>query len=82
MGLFVERSIPMLVGLLAVLKVGAAYVPQDARIVPTLQLGMVLESLSSPVILTLSNLLEHIPADAASRCLCLDTFIAQNPLGG
>lgn len=32
--LFVERSIPMLVGLLAVLKVGAAYVPQDARIVP------------------------------------------------
>lgn len=78
-GLFVERSIPMLVGLLAVLKVGAAYVPQDARIVPTLQLGMVLESLSSPVILTLSNLLEHIPADAASRCLCLDTFIAQTP---
>ncbi len=78
-GLFVERSVPMLVGLLAVLKVGAAYVPQDARIVPTLQLGMVLESLTSPVILTLSSLVERIPADAVHCCLCLDTFIAQTP---
>ena len=78
-GLFVERSIPMLVGLLAVLKVGAAYVPQDARIVPTLQLSMVLESLTSPVILTLSSLAERIPADAAHRCLGLDTFLAEEP---
>ncbi|AZF27447.1 amino acid adenylation domain-containing protein [Pseudomonas sp. R2-60-08W] len=78
-GLFVERSIAMLVGLLAVLKVGAAYVPQDARIVPTLQLGQVLEALSSPLVLTLSNLLERLPADAVPRSLCLDTFLAQMP---
>ena len=77
--LFVERSIPMVVGLLAVLKVGAAYVPQDARIVPTLQLAMVLESLTSPVILTLSNLADRIPPDAAQRRLCLDTFLAEEP---
>lgn len=78
-GLFVERSIAMLVGLLAVLKTGAAYVPQDARIVPTVQLGMVLESLTSPVILTLSNLADRLPADAAPRSLCLDSFLAEEP---
>ncbi|MPR00600.1 amino acid adenylation domain-containing protein [Pseudomonas sp. MAFF 212408] len=75
--LFVERSIPMVVGLLAVLKVGAAYVPQDARIVPSLQLAMVLDALTSPVVLTLSHLVDRIPAEAADRCLCLDTFLAE-----
>lgn len=77
--LFVERSIPMLVGMLAVLKVGAAYVPQDARIVPPMQLAMVLEALTSPVILTLSNLQGAVPEADAQRCLCLDDFLAEEP---
>ncbi|WP_448650622.1 amino acid adenylation domain-containing protein [Pseudomonas fluorescens] len=77
--LFVERSIPMLVGLLAVLKVGAAYVPQDARIVPPLQLARVLESLSSPLVLTLSTLKDRLPAAALQSHLCLDAFLAEAP---
>ena len=77
--LFVERSIAMLVGMLAVLKVGAAYVPQDARIVPPMQLAMVLEALTSPVILTLSNLQGAVPEADAQRCLCLDDFLAEEP---
>lgn len=77
--LFVERSIPMLVGMLAVLKVGAAYVPQDARIVPPMQLAMVLEALSSPVILTLSSLQGAIHPSDAHRCLCLDEFLTEEP---
>ena len=77
--LFVERSIPMLVGMLAVLKVGAAYVPQDARIVPPMQLAMVLEVLSSPVILTLSKLQGVVGESDAHRCLCLDDFLAEEP---
>lgn len=77
--LFVERSIPMLVGLLAVMKVGAAYVPQDARIVPALQLAMVLDALTGPVILTLSTLQGRLPATPAQRCLCLDEFLAEEP---
>jgi non-ribosomal peptide synthetase component F len=71
----------MLVGLLAVLKIGAAYVPQDARIVPPLQLAMVLETLTAPVILTLSNLQARVPEAQAQRCLCLDAFLAEE-LGG
>ncbi|WLH88380.1 amino acid adenylation domain-containing protein [Pseudomonas sp. FP453] len=77
--LFVERSIPMLVGMLAVLKVGAAYVPQDARIVPPMQLAMVLEALTSPVILTLSNLQGAVSEADAHRCLCLNDFLAEEP---
>lgn len=77
--LFVERSIPMLVGLLAILKVGAAYVPQDVRITPTVQLTMILESLSAKVVLTLSALKERIELTSGQCCLCLDEFIAQQP---
>src|SRR6185503_8462029 len=33
-GLFVRRSLPMLVGLLGILKAGAAYVPQDIGLAP------------------------------------------------
>lgn len=77
--LFVERSIPMLVGLLAVLKVGAAYVPQDVRIAPPVQLAMILESLSSPVVLTLSAWRARVPLAPEHRCLCLDEFLDETP---
>lgn len=77
--LFVERSIPMLVGLLAVLKIGAAYVPQDARITPPAQLTMILETLSSAVVLTLSELKDRLPLAAGQPCVCLDEFLAQQP---
>ena len=77
--LFVERSIPMLVGMLAVLKVGAAYVPQDARITPPAQLAMILEALSSAVVLTLSGFKDQLPLAAGHLCVCLDEFLAQQP---
>ncbi|WP_432755466.1 amino acid adenylation domain-containing protein [Pseudomonas sp. WMBT8] len=77
--LFVERSIPMLVGMLAVLKIGAAYVPQDARITPPAQLAMILEALSSAVVLTLSGFKDQLPLAAGHLCVCLDEFLAQQP---
>ncbi len=77
--LFVERSIPMLVGMLAVLKIGAAYVPQDARITPPAQLAMILEALSSAVVLTLSGFRDQLPLAADQPCVCLDEFLAQVP---
>ena len=54
-GLFLKRSIEMVVGILAILKTGAAYVPQDARIVPTVQLMHICRTAKIDIILTLEE---------------------------
>ncbi|MEU9412420.1 AMP-binding protein [Streptomyces sp. NPDC048281] len=57
-GLFARRSIPMLVGLFAVLKAGAAYVLQDIGRTPPAQLADVIRTARTRVILTQK---EHVP---------------------
>lgn len=74
-GLFVQRSISMVVGIIAILKAGAAYVPQDARIAPEAQLAHVIRTANTKVILTLSDLKENIPQSNDSIALEVDTFI-------
>ncbi|MGI9487399.1 MAG: amino acid adenylation domain-containing protein [Geminicoccaceae bacterium] len=64
-GLFLRRSIPMVVGILAVLKVGGAYVPQDAKIVPAKQLRQVLKQSRAQVVLTTTQHAPAIPSDDA-----------------
>lgn len=64
-GLFLRRSTSMVVGIFATLKVGAAYVPQDARIVPTSQLGHVAAVTGMRVILTVSDLHDRMPSSAS-----------------
>ncbi|RVD74989.1 amino acid adenylation [Pseudomonas koreensis] len=73
--LFVERSIPMLVGLLAVLKVGAAYIPQHVRITPAAQLRHIMAVAQVRVVLTLSELAQMIPLTTQQHCIHLDEFI-------
>ncbi len=73
--LFVERSIPMLVGMLAALKVGAAYIPQHVGITPATQLRHIMEVASTRVVLTLSTLAPAIPLTAGQQCIHLDAFI-------
>lgn len=73
-GLFLERSIPMLVGILGILKAGAAYVPQDARITPAPILQDVIASAEIRVVLTLSHLVEKIPAGDNQRALAIDSL--------
>lgn len=77
-GLFVERSIPMLVGILGILKVGAAYIPQDARITPTVQLRHIIESSEVKVILTLSHLKHRVPLGSEQCCVSIDRFLERN----
>ena len=75
--LFTHRSIPMVVGLLAALKVGAAYVPQDPRIAPPDQLRHVMEVASTSAVLTSAEYADQLPARAGVARIALDALMAE-----
>ncbi|MCI0724046.1 MAG: amino acid adenylation domain-containing protein, partial [Acidobacteria bacterium] len=70
-GICVERSLEMVVGLLGILKAGGAYVPLDPEY-PRQRLAFMLEDTHSTVLLTQERLVEGLPEHKA-RVLCLDT---------
>jgi len=70
-GICLERSIEMIVGLLGILKAGGAYVPLDPAY-PFERLGFMLEDSCVPVLLTQSKLVEKIPPHSAC-VICLDS---------
>ncbi len=70
-GICVERSLEMLVGLLGILKAGGGYVPLDPTY-PAERLAFMLKDTKAPVLLTQQALLERLPAHQA-QVLCLDT---------
>ena len=65
-----ERSIEMVVSLLAILKAGAAYLPIDP-LLPTERMGLMLEGARSPILLTQDQQLAYLP-QTASRVICVD----------
>jgi amino acid adenylation domain-containing protein len=69
-GVFMERSLEMVVGLLGILKAGGAYLPLEP-VYPGERLAYMLEDSGTPVILTLSRLAGEIPRNAA-HVICLD----------
>jgi amino acid adenylation domain-containing protein len=69
-GICVERSAEMLVGLLGILKVGAAYVPIDPTY-PAARQEFMLTSSQAPVVVTQERLLEHLPPHNCVT-VCLD----------
>ena len=71
-GLFVERSLEMVVGILAVLKAGAAYVPMDAAF-PRERLAFMLSDAGVRLVLTQSALVSKLPSSDAAL-VCLDEF--------
>jgi amino acid adenylation domain-containing protein len=72
--LFLQRSIPMIVGIMATLKAGAAYVPQHVGVAPESHLKHVLDTAGIEVILTLSHLQEQVP-DEGRVVIAIDTFM-------
>ena len=64
-GLCVERSLDMVVGLLGILKAGGAYLPLDPEY-PADRLSFMLRDARAPVLVTQSRLLERLPAEVAS----------------
>ena len=71
-GLFVERSLEMVVGLLGVLKSGGAYLPIDPSS-PTERVALMLEDAGVTLLLTQGSLRARAP-EAFTRILALDTF--------
>ncbi len=69
-GLCLNRSIEMLVGLLAILKAGGAYVPLDP-VYPKERLAFILADAQVPVILTQQALVEELP-ETGAQVVCLD----------
>ncbi len=69
-GVCTRRSIDMVVGILAVLKAGGAYLPLDPEYPPE-RLAFMLEDAGTRVILTQEALCEALPEHRAER-LCLD----------
>ncbi|AOW99701.1 hypothetical protein BJP34_09735 [Moorena producens PAL-8-15-08-1] len=69
-GICVERSIEMMVGLLGILKAGGAYVPLDSNY-PQERLSYMLADSDVKVLLTQESLLESLPLNQA-QVVCLD----------
>ncbi len=69
-GICLERSLEMVVGILGILKAGGAYVPLDPTY-PKERLAFMLEDAQVPVLLTQERLLEKLPEHGASL-VCLD----------
>lgn len=76
-GLFLQRSFPMLIGMLAILKVGAVYVPQDARISPASQLNHIVEEADIKVVLTQRSTLSYIPVDILPKTQVIESCISE-----
>ncbi len=70
-GISVERSPEMIVGLLGILKAGAAYVPLDPTYPPE-RLAYMLSDAQMPILLTTSELVAELPEHQA-QVICLDT---------
>jgi D-alanine--poly(phosphoribitol) ligase subunit 1 len=73
--LLVQRSIPMLVGILAILKAGAAYVPQHVGVATQAHLLHAVRTASTRVILTLAKLSDSVPVPEGHLCIAIDTFM-------
>ncbi|MBN3958469.1 non-ribosomal peptide synthetase [Nostoc sp. NMS8] len=70
-GICIERSPEMVVGLLAILKAGGAYLPLDPA-QPKERLASILEDTQSRVLLSKQRWIEELPTDE-TKVICLDT---------
>lgn len=84
-GLCVERSVPMIIGVLGILKAGGAYLPLDPEY-PAERLHFMLEDAQAPVLLTQQSLLNRLPEYEACAILldtdwsCIESGPATNPI--
>ncbi len=70
-GICAERSVEMIIGLLAVLKAGGVHVPLDPAF-PAERLAFMIGDAGFPVVLTQERLVSRLPADTAATIVRLD----------
>ena len=71
-GICVERSLEMVIGILGILKAGGAYVPLDPSY-PQQRLALILDDAKPLVLLTQKHLVRELPTSAA-KVVCLDKW--------
>lgn len=74
-GISIERSIEMVVGILGILKAGGAYVPLDPTYPPE-RLALTIEDAAISILLTQSKLVENLPVNRA-RVVYIDRDLPQ-----
>ena len=70
-GLCVERSLELVVGILGILKAGGAWLPLDPTY-PMARLGLMMRDAGTPVVVTQEHLADELPIQA-ELLVCLDT---------
>ena len=75
-GLQIERSLEMMIGLLAIHKAGGAYLPLDPDF-PADRLAFMVEDSQATVILTQEKLIPHLVVDHDVRIIPIDTLWAE-----
>ena len=70
-GIYLERSPQVIIGLLAILKAGGAYLPIDPALPPA---GLIwrLQDAKAPVLITQQSLADNLP-ELSTQIVCLDT---------
>ncbi|PYT09294.1 MAG: hypothetical protein DMF60_02760 [Acidobacteria bacterium] len=69
-GVFMERSLELMAGVLGILKAGGTYVPIDPSY-PKGRIAYMLADSKAPVLLTQRSMVEHLPENDA-RVICID----------
>jgi len=77
-GLYMERSLEMVIGIYGIIKAGGAYVPLDPEY-PSDRVAFMIEDTDVPVLLTQEKLLVSLPEQRA-KVICLDS--GWNPIAG
>lgn len=78
--LFLTRSIPMVVGILACMRLGAAYVPQHLGVAPDAALQSILDVTKARVVLTLSTLVPQLTMISGHDVIAIDDIMVDETL--
>ena len=73
-GIFIDRSIEMVVALVAVHKAGAAYVPLDPAY-PRDRIAQMIDDAKADILFTHSKLAAELPSEFQASVVCIDTLL-------